>query len=484
MGGDKDTSTILSQLFSGLIRLTPDMNIVPDVARSWEVLSDGQTYVFNLRDDVRWSDGEPVTAHDFVLGWRRVLDPKNGSRAAALLYDVRGAAALHQGENSDLDALGIKAMDDWTLKIDLEQPSGHFLYLLHSDAAFPVPGHVIASHGDAWTDLVHFVSNGPFRLESHQRGHLMTLRRNPTYHGDFRGNLEAVQVHIVIENIGSIGDLVLGFEKDKYDIVEIDLLSPDERQRAIQRNATCYTTIPELGTFYVSFDISRPPFDDPRVRQAFVLATDRQTLAAVTQMGHYSPATGGIIPLGMPGHVPGIALPFDLEQARRLFAEAGYPGGEGFPRINALVFKTGAEHLEAVLNPWRARLGVEISCEIVEWSAFIQRIREDNDLPHIHFLGWSADHPDPDAFMRHGMQNATNWADEVYDALVARARRIMDQDERMRLYRQAEEIIVREAPFFPLAYNRQHLLIKSWIRNYRPPMFGAPSWEDIIIEPH
>jgi len=445
MHDDFRTARILDQLFSGLIRLTPDMNVVPDVAKSWEVLYDGQTYLFNLRDDVRWSDGEPVTAHDFILGWRRVLDPKNGSTAASILYDIRGAAAFHQGDNAGVDELGIKALDDFTLQIDLEQPSNYFLYILAHDAAFPVPGHVIASQGDAWTDLDSFVSNGSFRLESYQKGQLMILRRNPTYHGDFRGNLEAVHVHIVMENIAWAGDLVLGYDKDKNDILDFIHMSP----------------------------VERPPFDDPRVRQAFVLATDRQTLAAVTEMGHISPATGGFSPLGMPGHVPGIALPFDLERARRLLAEAGYPGGEGFPKVNALIFNRGLGYFEALLDPWQSRLGVEISCENLKWSAFMQRIREESDLPHIHSLGWSADYPDPDSFMRLGV-----------DALVERARRVMDQDERMRLYQEAEEIIVREAPFFPLYYGRRHLLIKPWIRNYRPNVIGALTWKDIIIDPH
>jgi len=484
MHGDFRTARILDQLFSGLIRLTPDMNVVPDVAKSWEVLYDGQTYVFNLRDDVRWSDGEPVTAHDFILGWRRVLDPKNGSTAASILYDIRGAAAFHQGDNAGVDELGIKALDDFTLQIDLEQPSNYFLYILAHDAAFPVPGHVIASQGDAWTDLDSFVSNGPFRLESYQRGHLMILRHNPTYHGDFRGNLEAVRVHIVKENIAWAGDLVLGYDKDKNDILDFIHMSPVERQQAIQRHATDYVARPELATIFVSFDVSRPPFDDPRVRQAFVLATDRQTLAAVTEMGRISPATGGFLPLGMPGHVPGIALPFDLEQAHRLLAEAGYPGGEGFPKVNALIFNRGLEYFEALLDPWRSRLGVEISCENLKWSAFMQRIREESDLPHIHSLGWSADYPDPDSFMRLGVKSNTIWGDEVYDALVERARRVMDHDERMRLYQEAEEIIVREAPFFPLYYGRRHLLIKPWIRNYRPNVIGALTWKDIIIDPH
>jgi ABC-type oligopeptide transport system substrate-binding subunit/DNA-binding SARP family transcriptional activator len=482
--GDANTHKIQGQLFSALIDLTPDMNVVPDVAMSWEVLDDGQTYLFHLRDDVRWSDGEPVTAHDFVLGWRRALNPVNGSPAASNLYDVRGAAAFHQGEVSNVDDLGIKALDDWTLKIDLEQPSSYFLYLLDHCMAYPVPGHIVDSHGDAWTDLDHFVSNGPFHLESYKAGHLMVLRRNPTYHGHFRGNLEVIQLHIEANLVDDLDKLVPGYEKDEYDILDPYSWPPAERQRAIQRHATDYVTCPELGTWYVSFDVSRPPFDDPRVRRAFVLATDRLTLAAVDEMGHLAPATGGFIPPGMPGHVPGIALPYDLEQARRLLVDAGYHDGEGFPKVSAYTVKRGESFFEPVLNSWYSGLGVEFSLESLEWIEFLKRIRVESDLPHIYSLAWHADYPDPDSMMRLGKETASNWGDETYNALVEQARRVMDHDERMHLYRQAEEILVREAPFFPLYYDRLHLLVKPWIRNYRPNAINAPAWKDVIIEPH
>jgi oligopeptide transport system substrate-binding protein len=478
------TSRILGQLFSGLIRLTADLNIVPDIARSWEVLNDGRTYLFHLRDNVLWSDGEPVTAHDFILGWVRALDPENGSPAASNLYDVRGATAFHQGKDVNLDALGIKALDDWTLWVDLEQPSSYFLYLLAHNVTYPVPGHIIASQGDAWIDLDNFVSNGPFCIESYDRGRLIVLRRNPTYHGQFRGNLEVVQLHILIGETGRLDDFVSGYENDEYDILPIYQLPPVERQRAIQRHATDYVTRPEFGTFYVGFNVRRPPFDDPRVRQAFVLAIDRQTLIAVTEKGAWTPATGGFIPLGMPGHVPGIALPFDLEKARRLLAEAGYHGGQGFPNITALTFEFGLRFLESLSNSWRSGLGIEISWENLEWSTFIKRIREKTNRPHIYSLAWTADYPDPDSMMRLGKEAATNWDDEVYDALVEQARRVLDHNERMRLYRQAEEILVREAPFFPISYNREHLLIKPWVKNYRPTGIGHESLKDVIIDPH
>jgi ABC-type oligopeptide transport system substrate-binding subunit/class 3 adenylate cyclase len=480
-----NTARILGQLFSGLISLTPDMNIIPDVARRWEIFDDGLTYVFHLRDDVRWSDGESVTAQDFVLGWRRVLDPTNKSMTAPhIFYDVRGAQALHQGTSGDPDALGVRALDDWTLRIELERPSSHFLYLLACVATYPVPSHTIAAHGEAWTDLDKFVSNGPFRVESYRPGQLMVLKRNPTYHGNFQGNLEAVRLRVLTHLPEETGKLVPGYEKDEYDIVFLAKLPPAERQQTIQRHATDYVTSPSLSTHYVNFDVSRPPFDDPRVRRAFVLATDRQEIAAVSEMGFASAATGGFIPLGAPGHVPGLAIPHDLEEARRNLAEAGYPGGVGFPKVSALLFNQAARFTESLLSPWQDRLGVEISSEIVNWTTFMKSIHDKSSRPHIYTIAWEADYPDPDNYMRVAVKNSTEWRNETYDALVNQAKQIMDHEQRMGLYRQAEEILVREAPLFPFFYPRQHLLVKPWVRNYRPEVIGAPVWKDVIIEPH
>jgi ABC-type oligopeptide transport system substrate-binding subunit/DNA-binding SARP family transcriptional activator len=480
---DQFSITMLGQLFSGLIELRSDMNVVPDVARRWEVLDKGQLYIFHLRDDVRWSDGEPVTAHDFVLGWRRALDPKNGSPAAPNLYDVRGAVAFHQG-GADLETLGVKAIDDWTLRIELAQPSSYFLYLMGHNVAWPVPAHVISAHGDDWVDLDHFVSNGPFCLESYDNGRSALLRRTPAYHGHSRGNVEVVKLQVVTDILADVDDLVSDYEEDKYDTVPIGPWPRSQRQRAIQRHAADYVVGPSLWTQGINFDVSRPPFDDPRIRQAFVLATDRQRLAAATTMGRMAPATGGFVPFGMPGHVPGIALPYDLNHARRLLEEAGYPGGKDFPKVSAIFFNLVAGLIEPVLDFWRSGLGVNISSESLDWSAFSRRRGDESDRSHIISLHWLPDYPDPDNVMRLGKAVYSNWDDESYDALVEQARRIMDQDERMRLYRKAEEILVREAPFFPLVYGREHLLVKPWIRNYRPAVIGATAWKDVIIDPH
>ncbi len=481
---DSNTSSILDQLFRGLIALTPDMNVVPDIARSWEVLDDGKIYIFHLRQDVRWSDGEPVTAHDFVLSWSRALDPESGSPAAPLLYDVHGASSLHLGEESAQKELGVEALDDWTLQIELEQPCSYFLYLLNHDVTKPVPSHIVASHGDNWADPDNLVFNGPFGIESFEKNHSLILRRNPTYHGDYRGNLETIEIRSMTSPAYDPEILMAEYEQDHLDLFNLIWLTPVEMQRMVQSYASDYMTAANPMVVYVAFNVTEPPFDDARVRRAFVLSTDRPGLISINEIGYISVATGGFTPVGMPGHFPGLALPYDVKEAQRLLAEAGYPGGAGFPRVSVLLWDFASRFADSLIKFWQTRLGVNVSIEIVDWSTFTERLSHERERHHIHTHAWGADYPDPDSFLRVGIENSSKWKNETYSTLVNRARRVMDHEKRMRLYRQAEEILVREAPVFPIFYYRWHLLVKPWVRNYRHGGIGTQLWKDVIIDPH
>ncbi|MGB5932102.1 MAG: ABC transporter substrate-binding protein, partial [Anaerolineae bacterium] len=330
---DLASQIVIEQLFSGLVERSPEMSVVPDVARSWEVLDGGRKYVFHLRDDVHWSDGAQVTAGDFEYAWKRGLNPATGWSLAGLLYDVKGARAFHQGEVSDPDSVGVRALDDVNLEVELEGPTGYFLHLLA--LGYPLPRHIVEAHGASWTDLNNIVTNGPFRLTAWERGESMLLERNPAYHGRFTGNLQRVECSFLT---GQPAEILQMYENNSLEI--LDSLPPAEMDRARQRYAGEYVSGPFPSTNYIGFDVKRPPFDDPRVRRAFTLATDRGTLADVILRGFVFPTTGGFVPPGIPGHSPGIGLPYDPDQARRLLAEAGYQGGRGFPTVEALATDT------------------------------------------------------------------------------------------------------------------------------------------------
>ncbi|MGD2148808.1 MAG: ABC transporter substrate-binding protein, partial [Anaerolineae bacterium] len=325
---------VIDQLFSGLVELTVYVSIAPDVAQSWHVTDGGRKYTFRLRDDVVWSDGTPVTAYDFAYAWRRVLDPVIGSPNATLLYDVVGARDFRdrRGRWSDV---GIKVADAGTLVVELEGPVGYFLQLMASSAAYPVPRHVVEACGEAWTEPGNIVTNGPFRMAAWVKGKSLALMRRAHYHGRCRGNLGRVELSLRSVNERSTTALEL-YERDGLDILDLNILPVEQLADARQRHAVDCLTTPSLATYYLGFHPERPPFDDPRVRQAFVLATDREWLNAQAG-GRSSARRGGFVPFGMPGHSAGIGLPYDPDRARDLLVEAGYPGGRGFPALDALV---------------------------------------------------------------------------------------------------------------------------------------------------
>jgi oligopeptide transport system substrate-binding protein len=275
------------------------------------------------------------------------------------------------------------------------------------------------------------------------------------------------------------------YETDDLDIAYLVDLPELEMDRARQRHPGEYISGPWLYTLNIGFDVSRPPFDERRVRRAFTLATDRHTLADVGPRGYYFPATGGLVPPGMPGHSPGIGLPYDPEGASQLMAEAGYRHARGFPVVDSLTWDDlpMVELCEWLQAQWLETLGIEITWDHMEWGRFCDKLAK--EVPHMWIAGWRADYPDPDSFLRVAeWRLTTGWQNGVYEGLVEGARRVMDQAERMKMYQQADMILVKEAVILPLMYGRFHLLVKPWVRRYPMSPLRQEFWQDVIIEPH
>jgi oligopeptide transport system substrate-binding protein len=276
------------------------------------------------------------------------------------------------------------------------------------------------------------------------------------------------------------------YEAGELDVVLLWGLPPAEIDRARQQYAGEYVSGPYLYTLFLVFDASRPPFDDPRQRRALALATDREALADVVLRGTEFPATGGLIPPGMPGHSAEIGLAYDPNQALSRLAEAGYPPGEGsvFPVVGSLVPR-GAEAISEYLGAqWSENLKVTTTWETVEWPEFVHRL--DHAPPHLWISGWLADYPDPDNFLRvsrHAMR-WTGWRNETYETLVKSARYVMDQETRIRLYKQADQILVEESAVVPLTYGRLHMLLKPWVSQFPVSPLRFWFYKDVIVEPH
>jgi ABC-type oligopeptide transport system substrate-binding subunit len=475
MAGDGASAAVIEELFSGLVARSPEMDIIPDVARTWDLLEDGRKYIFHLRDDVQWSDGTPVTAKDFEYAWQRVLDPATGSPSASLLYDVKGARAFNRGEAESAD-VGVRAADDVTLVVELEGPTAYFLQLIASVTTYPVPCHVVAALGPAWTQPGNIVTNGPFQLQAWTRRQSMAFSRNPQYYGRFAGNVQRVEVSLLADPSSAVEM----YEDDGLDIVG---LPPAEMGRTRQRHAGEYLSLPSPSTHCLGFDATQPPFDDPRVRRAFVLATDRETLAHAVRQGNAFPALGGFLPPGMPGHSAGIGLPHDPEQARELLADAGYPEGRGFPVVKLTMSPAQVSDARYLLAQWRDSLGIDITPQGTNDASYPRGPQSGS--PYMFLSGWHADYPDPDNFLRVGFPwHSTGWRNPSYEQLVEDARHVADQPERIKLYQQADRILVQQAPIMPLIYGRWHLLIKPWVQKFPTSAIKLWFWKDVIIEPH
>ncbi len=475
MAGDGASAAVIEELFAGLAARSPDMGIVPDVARTWEVLEDGRRYVFHLRDDARWSDGTLLTAEDFVYAWKRVLEPDSGSPNASLLCDIKGAEAFHRGE-AKWSEVGVLAADDTTLVVDLERPTGYFVQLLATVAAYPVPRHAVAALGAEWTDPGNIVTNGPFRLHAWERGQSMLFEQRPDYHGPLGGNVKRVEVALLADPSRRL-EL---YEADGLDIASV---SAAEMQRARQWHAGEYIMLPSPVTVYLGFDVRWPPFDDRSTRRALVMAVDRERLAHSVRQGDSFPASGGFVPPGLPGHSPSIGLPHDPERARALLAEAGYPGGRGFPLVQLPASHALAEDAAFLQEQWRQNLGIEITVLRRDQATYAQN--RERERPQMFLSGWHADYPDPDNFLRVGFpKGSSGWHDEVYEKLVEDARQVADQKARMRLYGEADRILVEEAPIVPLVYGRWHLLVKPWVRKFPTSPIKLWFWKDVVLDPH
>lgn len=458
------------QLFSGLTEVRGGGEVVPDVASAWEITDGGRGYLFKLRDDVRWSDGHPVTAEDFVVGWRRRLDPRHtGHVLDTKIFDIKGARSYLRGE-IEANFLGVTAADPYTLVVELERPSGQFLMV----NSFPVPAHVVRRHGDDWTDDEHLVTNGPFNLVAWRRREKLVFERNPLYHGSYGGNVQRVELKVV----DSWSTALELYEQEELDVHADQGAMFLTSERVRQRHKSDYVSAPWSQTTALCFDLKREPFQDSRVRRALALAIDRERLADVDLRGMFFPAGGGMIPQGMAGHEPGINLPYDPQRARALLAEAGFPGGRGFPEVDAKGPGAGlfAALREGLQAQWRDALGLDIHFRETVWGDRM----EDAQL---FVVGWVASYnKDPGYFLdTFGRFWRFHGEDADFDGLLEEARRTLGQEERLGLYRRADRSLVEESLALPLLYGRAHYLVKPWLRKYLPTGMGI-RWKDLIIE--
>jgi oligopeptide transport system substrate-binding protein len=437
-------------LFEGLVyNHSVDLHPIPGMAHSWDVSEDGRTYTFHLRP-ARWSDGVPVTAGDFVYSWERVLDPETASKYANMLYPIENAEAYNRGEIDDPARLGFRAENDSTLVVELHSPCAYFLYLCCFYTMLPVPRQAIEAHGEDWIKPENIVSNGPFLLHDWLLNRKLVFHKNPDYWDADHVTLEVTDA-ITSDNINANFNLYMSGILDWADAGAVPLfVIPQLLQRPD------FHVAPYLSAYFYRFNVERPPFDDVRVRRAFQLATDQESITRYVMRAGQIPA-GGVVPPGLAGYEEAAIPERNVEEARRLLAEAGYPDGKGFPHAE-LLFNTSESHkhiAEVLQEQWRGALGVQVELVNQEWKVFLATTRAKDYW--ISRGGWIGDYPDPNTFLdlwtSNNGNNRTGFADPGYDALIDRAARTQDPRKRLELLTEAEDWILNdESIILPLYY--------------------------------
>ncbi|MBI3878110.1 MAG: peptide ABC transporter substrate-binding protein, partial [Verrucomicrobia bacterium] len=311
-------------LFEGLLRVDPvDAKPVPGLAERWEISPDGRVYTFHLRTNAQWSTGEPITAHDFAWAWKRALDPATASPYAEQFFPVKNAEAFNSGELKDPSQLGFAALDDHTFRVELANPTAYFLDLCAFQTLAVTPRRAIERHGDAWIHAHPLPVSGPYQLEFWRLKDRIRLRKNPRYWD--AANTRAEVVDLLPATIASTAFNL--YAAGQADILWDKDLVPPELLPAL-RDRPDYHSFPYLGSYFVRINVTRKPFDDPRVRRALALAVDKRRLVGKLLRAGETPASALVPPAARDYQSPE-GLGHDPEQARRLLAEAGFPGGKG-----------------------------------------------------------------------------------------------------------------------------------------------------------
>jgi oligopeptide transport system substrate-binding protein len=497
---DVDSANYIVEVFGGLVTIDGELAIVPDIAERVDVSDDGTVYTFQLRRGVLFHKGDrQVTASDVKYSMERALDPDTQSPVAkTYLGDIVGAEAFADGEADEV--AGIEVVDNYTLHITIDAPKPYFLAKLTYPTAFVVDRRQVDDStclgNTNWQRNPN--ATGPFKLKEWDLGQRIVLEPNSRYH------LGAPFLGRVVYTLGG-GSAITMYENDEIDVTGVGLNDIERVRDPAEPLNEEFHEAPRMDIWYIGFNVEEPPFDDPKVRQAFAHAIDKDKLIEVVLLDAVVEADG-ILPPDIPGFSEDLqGLEFDPEKARQLLAESSYGGPGGLPDIEIATSGRGASVgpvSEAILFMWEENLGVEVSTRQTEFATFL------SDLHDCKFqmfeLGWVADYPDPENFLKiqfysggtgdndridddsqcivNNDNNYSQYANAEVDRLLEQADTEADEATRLSLYQQAEEIIVNEVPWIPLFHDKFSVLIKPYVKGYLLPPFVIPRLRYVQIE--
>ena len=482
LAGDVTSSVIINEIFGGLVTLSLDYQPALDLANHLSISEDGLVYTFVLRENAKFHDGKPVTAHDVKWSIERAADPDTLSHTAeTYLGDIVGVVDKLEGRVTEVS--GVRVVDDRTVEFTIDAPKSYFLAKLSYPTAFVVDREQVNPDG-TWLDQPN--GTGPFKLATYEIGELILLERNELYHLG-PPHIESVQM------ILSGGSAMIMYENDEIHLTGVGL---DDLPRLLDPNDALHSQLhrspQDFDVFYIGLNLAEPPFDDVKVRQALNYAIDLQSITENVLDGRVSPATG-VIPPGFPSYTESLrSYHFNPDLARELVQESKYADGLAsgdFPRITLTIPGSfGAAiptYLEVILEQWRQELGIEVEIQQTEWATFLQDV---NDKEYQMFsLGWIADYPDPQNFLdvllhSESHSNHTNYHNPEVDRLLEEARTERDQARRFELYNQIEQMVLDDAPWVWTWFSGEgYALIKPEVSDYFLLQMSIPKYRYVYF---
>ena len=463
---DATSAITIVEVFGGLVTIDPDLNIVPDLAESWDTSADGRIYTFHLRKDAKFHNGKPVTASDFKWSFERVANPSTAAPVVdQYLGDVVGVKDRLAGDATEVS--GVRVVDNNTLEIAIDEPKSYFLAKLTYPTAFVLDRENVES-GRRWFREPN--GTGPFKLTEYIPGERLVLSRNENYH---LGPPHLEQVRRILSG----GTSMLMYENDEIHVAGVGLADLDRISDPTNPlNNQLMKGPPTFSTDYIGMNIKEPPFDDPKVRQALNYAINKEAISRDVLADLVVPATG-ILPPDFPGYNPDLkGYKYDPELARQLLKESKYGDDlENFPRIiltTAGSFGSSVSlDMEVILAMWKENLGIEVEIQQTEFATYLQDLIKRRF--QMYQIGWIADYPDPENFLDilfngESSNNHTGYDNPEVNNLLKQARLEMNQEVRYELYHRVEQQIVNDAPWVPLWYSgERHVLVKPYVHDYK-----------------
>jgi oligopeptide transport system substrate-binding protein len=473
---ESESASYIFQIFSGLVRFDENLQILPDIASSWDKSADGKAYTFHLRNDVKFHSGKQVTAADFKYSWERALNPATQSlTAGTYLIDIVGAADILSGKTTQLS--GVKAPDNYTLQVTIDSPKAYFLNKMAYPTSFVLNQSNVSSGSNWWLKPD---GTGPFKLQQWTQGQQLVLQRNDSFYGQ-RAFLNQVVFKLLAGNAiqlyqsGTIDVSVVGAN---YMGLVTDPTNPISKELHV---------FPELSLYYVGFNCKTPPFDDAKVRQAFSMAVDKSKIISLS-MNNVVTMANGILPPGIPGYNSNLAgMQLDVNKAKQLIAASKYGSIANLPPIVWTTSGYGGDVsglTGGIIEEWRRNLGVNVTVRQLEPDNFLYVLKQ--EVNNLYDTGWIADYPDPEDFLslllHTGAQNNTGgYSNPQFDALLDAAAIEQNSATRLSQYQNAENIVVQDAPLLPLFFGRNYQLVKPYVAGYVQSPLGYPLLAKVSI---